>query len=141
MRIVMDTDVLVAGLRSRRGASRQWIWAVLERRVTLLLSVPLILQYEEVLLRDEQLAETKLSPDEVGVFLDGLCLVAEAVKIDFLWRPGLRDPGDEMVLETGANGGADLLLTFNVRDFREARTFALEIERPGPAWQRYGEEL
>jgi predicted nucleic acid-binding protein len=60
------------------------------------------------------------------------------VKIDFLWRPSLKDPEDEMVLETAVNGGADLLLTFNARDFSGAWAFSVEIEQPGPAWRRYG---
>ena len=141
MKIVLDTDVVVAGLRSRSGASRQWLYAVLGRRTSLLLSVPLVLQYEEVLLRREQLEATGLNVAEVGEFLDGLCAVAEEVRIDFLWRPGLKDPEDEMVLETAINGRADMLLTFNVRDFAGAWSFALAIEQPGPAWRRYGEEL
>ena len=68
---------------------------------------------------------------EVGSILDGLCAVAEEVKIDFLWRPSLKDPEEEMVLETAVNGGADLLLTFNARDFSNARQFAIEIDQPG----------
>ena len=79
-----------------------------------------------------------LSQTEVGSILDGLCAVAEEVKIDFPWRPSLKDPEDEMVLETAVNGGADLLLTFNARDFSNARQFAIEIDQPGPAWRRYG---
>ncbi len=84
MIIVLDTDVLVAGLRSAQGASRLWLRAVLDRRVALLLSVPLVLEYEEVLMRPEHLSAMALSKGEVGAFLDGICAVASEVKIAIL---------------------------------------------------------
>jgi predicted nucleic acid-binding protein len=104
MRLVLDTDVVVAGLRSRDGSSRKWLRAVLRRQVQLVLSVPLAVQYEAVLLRPRTLAAIRLDRTEVTRFLDGLCAVAIQVEIAFLGRPTLPDPDDEMVLEARCTG-------------------------------------
>jgi predicted nucleic acid-binding protein len=107
MKLAMDTDVLVAAVRSRRGASRARLRAILAREAALLLSVPLALQYEAVPTRPEHLAASGASFDEATALLDALCAVCTPVEISFLWRPMLRDPNDEMVLELAVNGGAD----------------------------------
>jgi putative PIN family toxin of toxin-antitoxin system len=135
MRLALDTDVLVAALRSRRGASRAWLRAILRREATLLLSVPLALQYEAVLTRPEHLAASGASIEEATALLDALCAVCIPIEISFLWRPVLRDPNDEMVLEVAVNGRAELLLTFNERDFAGAERLGVRVQRPGPAWQ------
>lgn len=137
MRVVLDTDVIVAAVRSRRGASRAWIDAILRGDMTMLLSVPLALQYEAVLTRPEQLAASGATPKEIELLLDALCLVCTPVEVSFLWRPMLRDPNDELVLEAAVNGGADKLLTFNERDFAGAARLGIAVGRPGPAWQSW----
>lgn len=137
MRVVLDTDVLVAAMRSKQGASRRWLRAVLGGEATILLSTPLVVQYEAVLTRAEHLAQVGATQADVGRLLDALCAVCVPVQVSYLWRPVLRDPDDEMVLEVAMNGGADRLLTFNEKDFRAARHFDLVIERPGPAWRAW----
>ena len=134
MKVVMDTDTLVAALRSPDGASRLWLRSILAGEVTALLSVPLMLQYEAVITRPEHLHECGLSTQDVGRILDALCKVGRPLNISYLWRPILKDPDDEMVLEAAVQGGADVLLTFNEKDFRNASTFQIQIMRPGPAW-------
>jgi putative PIN family toxin of toxin-antitoxin system len=114
---VLDTDVVVAALRSDRGASRQLLLAALNRRFELLLSVPLILEYEAVLTRPHHLAACGLSAAQVGRVLDDLTAVARPVRLAFRWRPRLSDADDDMVLETAMNGNADAIVTFNQRDF------------------------
>ena len=114
---MLDTDVLVAALRSSRGASRKLLLAALDRKFELLLSVPLMLEYEAVLTRPEQLAACALSSEDVGRVLDDLASVARPVSLSFRWRPKLPDPNDDMVFETAANGNADAIVTFNRRDF------------------------
>jgi putative PIN family toxin of toxin-antitoxin system len=136
MRVVIDTCVIVAGLRGQRGASRLWIEKALRREITTLISVPLMLQYEEVLLRPEIMKLCGVDEDEVIDLVDAFCLIGEAVDLTYVWRPLLRDPGDEMVLETAMLGQADTLLTFNVRDFAGANRVGVRIEQPGPAWGR-----
>lgn len=135
MRIVLDTSVLVAGLRSPDGASRLWIEAAIQERFKLLISVPLVLQYEDVLTRPENLKVFNLNERDIGVLLDAICHLGEEIELSYLWRPLLRDPGDEMVLETAVLGKADALLTFNVRDFLGAERIGVRIEQPGPAWR------
>ena len=135
MKIVLDTDVLIVAVRSRQGASRVWVRAALRREATLLLSVPLALEYEAVLTRPEHLAASGASVEQMHVLVDALCAVCAPVEIPFLWRPILRDPDDEMVLEVAVSGGADFLLTFNDRDFAGADRLGVAVRRPGAAWR------
>jgi putative PIN family toxin of toxin-antitoxin system len=137
MRVVLDADVMVAAFRSRRGASAVWLRAALRREVEMLASVPLMLQYEAVLSRPEHRAASHLSEGEIGEVLDTVAAVVTPVTISYLWRPILRDPDDELVLETAVNGRADLLLTFNERDFVGAERFAPRVVRPGPALREW----
>ncbi len=114
---MLDTDVMFAALRSDRGSSRQLLLAALNQQFELLLSVPLLLEYEAVLTRPQQLAACGLSGAEVGRVLDDLAAVARPVRLAFRWRPRLSDPDDDMVLETAINGSARTIVTFNQRDF------------------------
>jgi len=134
MRLVLDTDVLVAAFRSERGASRALLLAALDANYTLLVSTALWLEYEGVLTRPEQLDAMRLTADEVRDALAALAEVAEPVLIHFLWRPALTDADDEHVLELAMNGRADLLVTFNQVDFIEgSRALQLEVVTPSVA--------
>lgn len=136
-RYVLDTDVVVAALRSDQGASRQLLLAALNKQFDLMLSVPLILEYEAVLTRPEHLVACRVSRDEIDRVLDDLAAVAEPVKITFRWRPNLPDPDDDMVLETAVNGDADAIVTFNVRHFEPAsRNFDCAVLLPREALQQ-----
>ena len=134
MRVVMDTAVLVAALRSPDGASRLWLESFFRREHTLLISVPLALEYEAVLLRPEHRAATGLGASDVQDLVTALCALCEPVHLTYIWRPMVIDPGDEMVAETAFVGRADRLLTFNLRDFAGVDRFGVAVERPGPAW-------
>jgi len=139
MRAVLDTNVLVPALRSDRGASRQLLLIAIDRGFDLLLSVPLVIEYEAVMTRPEQRAGSRLSEAETGIVLDVLVSVAEPVRLSFCWRPVLSDPSDDMVLETAVNGGAELLVTFNQRHFAvAAREFRLQVVSPVQALERLG---
>jgi putative PIN family toxin of toxin-antitoxin system len=134
---VLDTDVLVAALRSNRGASRQLLLGALDYRFELLLSVPLMLEYEAVLTRPDQLAASGLTGAEVERVLDDLASVAKQVRLAFRWRPRLPHPNDDMVLETAVNGNANAIVTFNQRDFEEtSKNFHCAVIFPGAALQR-----
>lgn len=121
MRYVLDTDVVVAAFRSAVGASRQLLLAALDRRFELLLSVPLVLEYEAVLTRPVHLTAMNGSRSEVLTLLDEIVAVATQVRFSFRWRPALPDQGDDMVLETALNGAADAIVTFNVAHFEGVR--------------------
>ena len=136
MRVVLDTDVLVAAIRSDQGASRQLLLAALDRRLVTLVSVPLMLEYEAVLTRQEHLTAARITADDVNAVLDALAAVIEPVRLAFLWRPRLKDTADEMVLETAVNGTADRLVTFNLKHLGEAAwEFGVIAMTPGEAWR------
>lgn len=138
-RVALDTNVLVAALRSDRGASRQLLLGVLERRYQLVASVPLMIEYEAVLSRDEHLLASGLSAEDVQILLDAVAMVAEPVRLAYLWRPLLTDADDDMVLETAVNGRAEVLVTVNLRDFAAAKgMFDVVILSPADAleWLR-----
>lgn len=133
----MDTDAIVSAMRSPSGASAAIIRKARRGKVALLLSVPLAMEYEAVCVRPEHQLAAGLSEQEVRIFVDAAIAIAEPVKIHYLWRPQLRDPSDEMVLETAVNGRANLLITFNVRDYGTAPTrFGIEVMTPREAVER-----
>jgi putative PIN family toxin of toxin-antitoxin system len=129
--LVLDTDVVVAAMRSPTGASAAIVRLARQDRVTLLVSVALALEYEAVCRRPEHRLAAGLNEDEVNVFVDAVIALAQPVTMHFLWRPQLRDLCDEMVLEASINGEADALVTFNARDFGEApRHFGVDLLLP-----------
>jgi putative PIN family toxin of toxin-antitoxin system len=129
---VPDTDVLIAAFRSDTGASRRVLEAALGRRFELLLSVPLMFEYEAVLSRPEHLAASGATVQDVSDVLDALAAVGRRVRLAFRWRPTLTDPDDDMVLETAINGRASAIITFNERDFTPfAAEFGCLVMRPG----------
>ena len=131
MRVVADTDVIVAAMRSPGGATAAILRAARQSKITLLVSVPLAVEYEATCSEAEHRLAAGLSEREVEIFLDAVMAMAEPVKTHFLWRPQLRDPGDEMVLETAVNGRADGLVTFDVRDFGTVPArFGIELMIP-----------
>ena len=134
MRMVLDTDVVVAGMRSPTGASAALLLAALDRRLTLCANVALMLEYESVCSRAAHRAAAGLAQKDVGIFLDAIAALVDPVETHFLWRPQLRDPGDEMVLEAAVNGRARAIVTFNIRDFGAAAAqFGVDLLLPREA--------
>ena len=130
----MDTDAVIAAMRSPAGASAAIVRAVRSGHATLLLSVPLAIEYEAVCRRPEHRMEAGLSSRQVEIFVNAIIGMAEPVRTHFLWRPQLRDPNDEMVLEAAVNGRADALVTFNLRDYGDSpKQFGVEVLLPREA--------
>ena len=137
MKLVLDTSAFIAGLRSPQGAAAELLRFALRGRVDLLASAPLFFEYEAVGTREEHLAAAGMSRSEVTMLLDALARMVTPTDIRFLWRPQLRDPDDEMVLELAVNGGADAIVTFNSRDFGAAAgRFGIALLTPGEALAR-----
>lgn len=137
LRCVLDTNVIVSGLCSPEGASAALIGHALDGRFILLLSVALALEYEAACSEPRQRIVSGLADAEVQTVITALCAVAEPVETHFLWRPQLRDPADEMVLDLAVNGRADALVTFNRRDFAGfADRFGTAILSPRDALRR-----
>ncbi|MEO5337813.1 MAG: putative toxin-antitoxin system toxin component, PIN family [Magnetospirillum sp. WYHS-4] len=131
-RVVLDTSVVAAGLRSRTGASNVVLRLVAERELVPLATPSLFLEYEDVLKRPEQRLGHGLGLAEIDRFLAALASAVEPVEVHFRWRPQLADPADELVLEAAVNGRADSLLTHNLRDFAGvAERFGIRVLRPG----------
>ena len=107
----------------------------------MVLSVPLVIEYESVMSWPQHLLRARASLLDVGLLLDAVVRQGELTSISYLWRPQLRDPGDEMVSETAVNGRADRILTFNLVDFAGAKGFGIAIGQPGPAWRERQEGL
>jgi putative PIN family toxin of toxin-antitoxin system len=132
MMVVIDTNVLVAGLMSSREASNQILKYIGLDAFEFAISVPLLLEYEDVLSRPYFLRRTGLSIKDIDQVLNMLAMKGYEAPFHFMWRPQLRDPNDEMVLETATNGGATAIVTFNQRDFLPAAAdFAIKIITPG----------
>ncbi len=137
MRVVLDTDVLVAAFASGVGASRRLLLAALDGDFLLLLSTPLLVEYEAVLTRPAVLAMANLHAEEVLEVLDELSGLCIPVAFDYRWRPQARDPDDDLVLETAINGAADVIASFNVTDMQAGgRRFGIVVEQPGALVKR-----
>jgi|SRR5215213_421736 len=127
-RVVLDTNVVVAALRSRRGASFKLLSLLGEKRFEIALSVPLFCEYEDVLVR--HIATGLYSRQDVDDLLDFVCHVAHLQSIYFLWRPCLPDPQDDMLLELAVAAGCEAVVTHNQRDFVGAERFGLRVDLP-----------
>jgi len=114
--IVLDTNVIVAALRSKKGASNRLLSLVGTGKFEIHDSVPLVLEYEDVLQRYR--AELGLCQDDVADFIDSLCSMTHHHKIYFLWRPVLPDANDELVLELAGTARCQYIVTHNIRDFK-----------------------
>ncbi len=125
---VFDTNVLVAGLRSKRGASNRLLELVAKQGLRMQLSVPLVLEYEAVLRRQAKALD--LTYRDISDLVDFICQTGAQHTIHFMWRPVLKDPNDDMVLELAIAAVADII-TFNAKDFKAANRFGVRIWEPG----------
>ena len=130
MRIVLDTSVLVAAARSRHGASFQLISMVPSSQFDIALTIPLYTEWQAVLTRQEHLP-SGVTVDATLGYLRYLASVAHLQDVHFLWRPFLRDPDDDMVLECAVASGCQYIVTHNVNNFR--RTLELKVQAIIPA--------
>ena len=128
MLVVLDSNVLVAGFRSRNGASFRLLQLLRAGRFEIAVSVPLVLEYEAELVRHARLLGWRRQ-DAVGL-VDYLCQIAHRQEIHFLWRPALTDPKDEFVLELAVAAGCEALVTHNLKDFAGASAFRLRVLSP-----------
>lgn len=123
--VVLDTNVLVAAMRSRQGASYRLLALVGSGKFEVSVSVGLVLEYEDALTRKALV--DKVDRDDV---LDYVCAVAKKPRVYYLWRPMLRDPNDDLVLEVAVAGGCEAIVTFNKRDFGGAERFGIRVLSP-----------
>jgi putative PIN family toxin of toxin-antitoxin system len=137
MRLVVDTDVVVAAMRSPGGASAALMVLLLTRRATTLLSVAMVLEYETICMMAEHRLAAGASARDVCNMIDALVEISEPVEVHYQWRPQLSDAGDEMVLEAAINGRADAIVTFNRKDYGSGPSrFGVDVLSPREALWR-----
>jgi putative PIN family toxin of toxin-antitoxin system len=134
--VVINASALVSALRSRRGASHLLLTLVDSGRFEVNLSVPLFLEYQEVSKR--LVGEIPLSEQDTDDILDYLCQVANRWPVFDLWRPFLRDPADDMVLEVAVAAKCEYIVTYNRRDFQGAEQFGIRVRTPKEFLQEIG---
>ena len=127
-RIVIDTNILVAALQSRQGASHRLLQLIDGGLFETVVSVALVLEYEAAAKRTTK--GNKLTNAEIDSIIDFLCSVAVHQRIHYLWRPFLKDPKDDMVLELAVAAQCSHILTFNAKDFAGSNRFGIRIQRP-----------
>ncbi len=127
-KIVIDTNVFISALRSKKGASFCLLSLVGTEKFDIALSVPLVLEYESVAKRE--LMVSGLDSSDIDDILDYLCLAGDKRHIFYLWRPLLSDPKDDMVLELAVESESNWVVTFNKRDFKGCETFGIKLATP-----------
>lgn len=125
-KIVLDTNVIVTALKSKRGASYKLLSLLSEDIYTMAISVPLVLEYEEVLKR----LFPYLGNHAVEQLIDYLCLKGEPTEIFYVWRPQLKDPDDEMLLELAVASQAPYIVTYNKADLNKVAKFGIQAITP-----------
>jgi uncharacterized protein len=126
IRAVIDTNVVAGALIRREGSNRSVLRRCFEGRVQPILGESLFLEYEDVLGRESLFRNSPLTPLERRRFFEAFLSVCEWVEVYYLWRPNLRDEGDNHVLELAVAGGAEMIITNNAADFRSS-----ELQFPG----------
>lgn len=136
-RIVLDTNILVAALRSNRGASYRLLMCLGSGLYEPVVSVPLVLEYESA--AQKLVGRTHLTTRDIDIVINYLCAQAIQAKVFYLWRPFLKDPKDDMVLEAAVTGGCSHIVTFNKRDFAGSERFGIRIVTPQSFLTEIGE--
>lgn len=128
MKIVLDTNIIFTGLKSRKGASFLLLSLLPSKKFSITISVPLIIEYESVLMRGKLPAS--ISDKDIGDVIDFLCHIGSKQDIFFLWRPCLPDPSDDLVLEVAVAGDCNAIVTYNKKHFKHAKRFGLNVYDP-----------
>lgn len=136
-KIVIDTNVMVAALKSNRGASYKLLSIIDEGKFQISISVSLIFEYEDVLKRGD--LDIDLETEDIDNILDYICKIADKQKIFYLWRPYLKDPKDDLILELAVESESDFIITYNKKDFESIDKFGLQALTPKEFLEKIGE--
>ena len=132
--IIIDTNVFVSALRSKRGASYKLLSLIDSGKFELNISVPLILEYEE-----NEKKRTHLQANAVEDIIDYICKIGKERKTFYLWRPFLKDPKDDFILELAVESQSEYIITYNKKDFIGSEQFGIKILDPKEYLQKIGE--
>ena len=126
--IIMDTNVLFAGLYSSTGASHKILRLIDSAIIKPVMSTTLLFEYEDILKRKQ--IELKIQNEQIDIILDNLCALSKFQEIYFLWRPSLIDPEDDHVLEVAVASKTKTIITHNVKDFKGVEKFGIRAIPP-----------
>ena len=133
--VVLDTNVVVSALRSQQGAAFRVLATVGGDRFDIAISVPIVVEYEAALVAQRV---PEIGEGDIRTVLDYLCDVGHQQEVFFLWRPTLRDPNDDMVLELAVAAQCAAVVTYNVRDFQGSERFGVEVWTPADLLRKVG---
>lgn len=137
-RLTVDTNILVAAVRNKNGPSFALMQLVRRGFALMCASPALFLEYEDVLKRPEHLTASGLLIADIDAILNEMAGLVVPVPTHYQWRPQLRDPADEMVLEAAVNGQVNAIVTYNLRDFSPATRFGIPVLNPQQAFKLFG---
>lgn len=126
--VILDTNVLVSGFKNKNGRSYDLLQRLGNEEFDIAISVPLVLEYEAVLKR--QLDRAVFTDGDIDSFLNYICRIGKKTRIYYLWRPYLKDPYDDHVLEVAFSASCDFIVTFNLKDFKDTRSLGIEAISP-----------
>ena len=129
MNVAIDTNVIVSGLQSNMGYAHKLLEAIPSRKFDICISVPLVLEYEAQL--KKHLPPDIFTEEDINDFIDYICKIGNKTPIYYLWRPFLRDPFDDHVLELAIASKSQYIITFNAKDFKDTERYGIEIVKPG----------
>jgi len=136
-RLTLDTNILVAATRNAAGPCFALMQLVRRSVVTMCCSPALFLEFEDVLKRPEQMLASGLQPPDLDAILNELAGLMLPVVTHYQWRPQLRDPAGEMVLEAAVNAQARAIVTYNLRDFKPAQRFGILVLNPEQTFHQF----
>lgn len=126
--IILDTNILFSGLYSSNGASFQILKLIESGQLKPIISTALLFEYEDVLKRNQ--TKLILEDDEINIILDNICSFGIFQKIYYLWRPYLKDPKDDLVLEVAVASKTPIIVTHNTKDFIGSNKFGINALPP-----------
>lgn len=135
--IVIDTNVILAGLKSSTGASFKLLNLMNDSRFNLNISATLIVEYEDVLKRNN--LDLGLTFETIERFIDGICSMANHHEIFFLWRPLSTDPDDDFIIDLAMKSQSDFIISYNEKNLKNIRKFGIDILNPKQFLQLLGE--
>ena len=139
LKIVLDTNVIYSAVRSKRGMSYRLLSMIDEHNYKIQISVPLILEYEDVLKKN--LKNLTLTASDIDDLIDYLCKAGDKRKIYYLWRPVLKDIKDDFILELAVESESDYIITYNIKDFKGAENLNIKVVTPKELLTILGEDI
>lgn len=134
IKVVLDTNILFAGIYSANGASFKVLQHLAAESFQIVLSTPLLFEYEDVLRRNQ--AKLGLDDAKIEIILDNLCACSKFQKVYYLWRPFLPDAKDDLVLELAVAAQVSTIVTHNQKDFVGIDKFGVEAITPKTLLER-----